>query len=143
MIRQATAEDLGTLVEMGLRFIASTSYRGRLAANPGQIAHLMQGLIWADDGTLLVAEDDGKIAGMIGVCIYVHPISGERIAGELFWWMQPEQRGDGVKLLKAAEAWADEKCAVRMQMIAPDEKVAKAYQALGYGRLEEVWQRDL
>ena len=46
-----------------------------------------------------VPSGDGAIVGMLGFIIHDHFISGEKVAGEVFWWMEPEHRGDGLKLL--------------------------------------------
>ena len=40
-----------------------------------------------------VRNEDGAIVGMLG---FIHApttfISGERVAGEVFWWTEPEHR---------------------------------------------------
>ena len=43
---------------------------------------------------------------MIGLLLFENPITGEPTVSELFWWVEPEARGSGVRLLKRAEQWA-------------------------------------
>ena len=145
MIREATVDDVPSLVEMGARFISETGYRNHLAINSTALADLMLKLIDATAGVIFVSEMDGKTVGMIGAHVYMHPMSWESVGAETFWWVEPEARGkgSGIRLLKKAEAWADDKGAVRMQMVAPNEKVAKVYAALGYTKIEEQYQKDI
>lgn len=142
MIRQATLEDVPALVAMGGRFIAGSTYAGRLGDSPEARASLMCRLIEDDAGLLLVLDRDGP-RGMIGMVLYPHPISGETVAGELFWWVEETERGRGVALLTRAEAWAREHGASKVQMIAPNDRVARFYQARGYAPLEQVLQKEL
>jgi len=144
MIRDATHADIPRLVEMGGRFIASSQYGKFFADNATARRDLMARLIDHPDGALFGSEKDGALVGMIGVYAYQHPWSGERIGGEVFWWVEPEARGRrGMKLRRRAEQWAADAGCVRFQMIAPNEKVARAYRRLGYAKLEECYQRDI
>ena len=143
MIRHATDADLPAIVAMGRRFLAETAYQGRIGENPQQMETLAATLINRDDATLLVSEGGGELDGMIGIIGFPHPISGELTVGELFWWTTPEHRGAGVRLLRAAEAWAKAQGAKRMQMIAPTERVGQFYARVGYEAVETVFQREL
>jgi RimJ/RimL family protein N-acetyltransferase len=101
-IRQATAEDIPPMVAMGLRFLKNSPYVKHLAENAEQMAKLGESLL-ASAGGMLVAEAYGQIVGMLGYIVYDHFISGEKTAGEVFWWVEPEHRGAGLKLLYELE----------------------------------------
>jgi GNAT superfamily N-acetyltransferase len=141
MIRRAVDDDLDRLVEMGLRFHTETSYRDHVKANPQQMRTLAKQL--ADLGGLLVSTRSEKVVGMIGYVLFPHFLSCEMVAGEVFWWVEPEHRGEGIKLLREAEKRAKSAGAVKMQMIAPDGQVANIYQRLGYEFVESAYQRNL
>jgi len=143
MIREAVAADIPRLVEMGRRFIRESSYRGRIAINGNALKRLMVRLIETPASAVFVSELDGRVIGMVGVHLYGHPMSEELVAGEAFWWVEPEARGGGLKLLRRAESWAKNMGAVHMQVIAPNDRVARAYKARGYDKLEEHYQRSL
>lgn len=144
MIRQADLADVPALVKLGCRFIAETSYVQHIATNPEQQARLLEELVLGERSTVLVAERDGAVVGMIGFIVYGHFVSGEVVAGEVFWWVNPDQRGSlGVRLLKAAEQWARDMGASKVQMIAPTERVGQIYAALGYQAVETTYQRSL
>lgn len=141
MIRAATATDVPRLVEMGRRFRAETGYAKHLAENPTKMAELAGQL--AEAGSLLVSERNGELVGMLGFIVYPHFISGETTGGEVFWWVEPEHRGEGVKLLREAERLARTQGAKTMQMIAPTDRVATLYLRLGYEFVEASYQRAL
>lgn len=141
MIRFAIATEVPRLVEMGLRFRRETGYAQHLAENPVQMAVLAEQLAAAE--SILVTERAGAIVGMIGFVVYPHFLSGETIAGEVFWWVEPEHRGEGVKLLRAFEETARKRGARLVQMIAPTPNVAKLYERLGYGFVESAYQKPL
>lgn len=143
MIREATIDDVPRLVEMGGRFVGSSNYCGRLANNPRAQCDMMLRLIGHCDGKVFVSEKDGSVTGMVGVAAFMHPWSGEWMAEEVFWWVEPEARGPGIKLLKRAEQWANDKSCVRMRSSAPNGRVARAYRALGYTKIEEAYLKDI
>jgi len=140
-VRSATVEDVPALVAMGVRFMTSTIYGSRLRTNPDALGGLMLRLIQNDDGEVFVLDGPRGIEGMLGMIAYAHPISGDMIAGEVFWWC--EARGHGVRLLHAGERWADEMGVTAVQMVAPDSRAAAIYQRRGYTILETTYQREL
>jgi GNAT superfamily N-acetyltransferase len=142
-VRRAVEADLPRLVAMGRRFIAESRYREHIACNPAQLETIMRRLIADDSGALFVADQDGAATGMIGVYAFAHPLDASPRVGELFWWVEPEHRGPGLDLLRAAEAWARERGARSLLMVAPNKRLAAAYRALGYAKLEEHFTKDL
>jgi hypothetical protein len=138
VIRHAMPADVPQIVEMGLRFLRSTVYRDRLAESPVSMERIAMQLI-GGAGALLVAERGGLLVGMIGVLLFEHPLSGEWIAGELFWWS--EQPRAGMRLLREAEAWARASGAAALQMIAPTTQVERVYQARGFAQIEVAYQK--
>jgi GNAT superfamily N-acetyltransferase len=142
-IRPGTAEDLPAIVAMGRDFLAASPYAPHFAENQVQMQALATQLIAADTAAILVAEQDGAIVGMLGIIASPHFISGEMTAGEVFWWVDPAHRGGGVRLLRAAEAWAQARGAVAMQMIAPNDRVGEFYERVGYQPIERTFIRRL
>lgn len=141
IVRDAIEADIPRLVEMGRRFRSETSYSKYLADNPERMAQLGRQLL-AKDG-LLLAERDGAIVGMLGFIVHSHFISGEIAAGEVFWWMEPEFRGDGLKLVDEAKRRARLAGALYLDMIAPSKRVARLYQHLGYEFVESTHRIQL
>lgn len=141
MIRRATEQDVDAIVALGREMVATTGYHVFVGFDEARVAHVTRDLIANPDAALFVAERDGLVTGMLAMLVYAHPFSGDRIAGEVVWFMDPAKRGDGVRLLKAAEAWAKTTDAVAVQMIAPTERVGDFYRAVGYAPVETAYQR--
>lgn len=142
-LRLATAADDHEVLRMALQFLASSTYRDQVTKDA---AHLQQLVTWLrDEQLLLVLEDEaGELVGMLGMAIVPSLMSGEPIAYEAAWWLAPERRGSrwAVRLWERAEAWAEEKGAAAIQMIAPAHSdVGSLYARRGYAPLETTWQK--
>lgn len=142
MIRAATIGDIPRIVEMGGRFIEGV-YPAAITFNADTLAVLTEQLILGA-GAVFVAETDA-VVGVIALLTVTQPMSGEIVATELVWWMDPEARGGraALELLKTAEDWARSQGATRLQMIAPSDKVALFYEKLGFQRVEVAYMRNL
>ncbi len=141
--RRGTLADVDRIVAMGSRFVGETTYQALITPNPAQMAQTVSALMNSADGCVFVGESASALVGMIGMVMITHHVSGERVAGEVFWWVEPEHRGGGLKLLKAAERWAKEQQATAIQMIAPTPAVGQLYTRLGYAPVETTYQRAL
>jgi RimJ/RimL family protein N-acetyltransferase len=135
VIRPACATDVDAVQRMAARFLSAEGpYADRFQADPERIAALVAYLTQATDGAAgFIAEQDGQAVGMFGVFSLEHPITGQRVASELCWWMEPEARGSrvGLELLRAAEGWA--KAAARLDGNDRAERARGAVlRALGY-----------
>jgi GNAT superfamily N-acetyltransferase len=142
VIRKAIRADIPHLVVMGKHFLHASKYETHIAENPDAMFDLLLRLVDADGGIVFVSGED-RPQGMIGGHLFQHPISREVMASELFWWVEPEHRGAGMALYRAFEQWAREHGAVKIQMIAPDERTARAYVALGFDQIETTFQKVL
>ncbi len=142
-IRKAVPGDLERIVEMGMRFVAETGYHKLIQVRPEKLADTVLSIAENPDGVVLVSESEGQVTGMIAMLAFDHPYSGTRTAQEVVWWVEPEHRGVGLKLLRSAEDWAKENGAEAMQMVAPTEAIGKLYARLGYEPIETSYQRSL
>lgn len=143
MIRRATIEDRDRLMEMGQRFVSETPYAGLISIDPARLSDSVGNLLANPDGAVFVSGSDATLTGMIAMLAYDHPFSGERTAFEVVWWVEPEARGDGVRLLRAAEQWARDLGIRKMQMVAPTARVGEFYARMGYAPVETSFQRSL
>jgi RimJ/RimL family protein N-acetyltransferase len=141
-IRRAVVEDVPRIAEMGARFI-DTEYPHALRFDAEQLAATTQRLM--AHGLVLVADAGDGVVGMLALTTYQHPLSGDRIATEIVWWVDPEVRGGraALQLFAAGEAWARAEGATHLQMIAPSDKVGRFYERLGFAKLETHYQRAL
>lgn len=143
-MRPATLADVPALVALGAEFIQTTGYRSVLSENPRQMRALAEQLIAGGSSVIFVIEHAGRLLGMIGLVAYPHHISGERMCGEVFLFVAPDARGrTGPQLIRAAEHWAREQGAGRLELVAPTARVETLYQRLGYEPIERTYQRAL
>ncbi len=140
-IRDGVLADVPRLVALGCEFRSQSSYRRFITENPEQMKVLAEKLV--QNGTLLVMASPEEIFGMLGYFIYPHYLSGEIIAGEVFWWVDPQHRGHGLMLLDEMEERARKQSAKLVQMIAPTEQLERVYGRLGFEKVESTWQRPL
>lgn len=142
-IRHALASDVPEIVAMATTFHAQTPYRDQVRLDADRVAALVRHLIAHDDGAVFVAQGaGGDLVGMIVLHAFPHPFSGDRVASELAWWVEPVHRGRaGLYLLRRAEQWAQETGAVWWQMVAPTEEVGRFYEGQGFTALERTYQR--
>lgn len=145
MIREATAADIPRLVEMGSRSLREGPYKDQVEDNPEQSAKLAFGVISSQNGRVLIAEEDGKVVGLLGFILFPHYFSGVLTAGEVMWYTEPEFRKSftALALLRGAERMARDLGAKRMQFTAPTREVARAYESLGYTPIEVSYQKVL
>jgi len=83
------------------------------------------------------------MTGMLGALCFTHPLSGEWVASEFYWWVEPHARGgiDSLRLLKLTITWARAQGAVRLHMIAPEGSgVGRLYRRLGFVPVETAYQ---
>lgn len=142
-LRKATLDDIPQMVAMGSRFIAQTAYAGMVADNPEAQWKLGKTLIEGGRSNIFISERDGRITGMLGAVVFENHIDGAWTIGEVFWWADPDVRGDGMRLYHAAEQWGIEMGCDKIQMFSPDERTAHLYARLGFAPLERTFQRDL
>lgn len=143
-IREATGADAPRLLAMGQRFLAETPYRDLITPDEECVSRVIGQVMGSPDGVVFVSQaTGGAVTGMIGVLLQAHPFSGEPTGFELVWWVDPEVRGHGIRLLRAAEEWAASHGATHMQVVAPNPRVEQLYQRLGYHAIEVAYQRRL
>lgn len=144
MIRLATLADVPALVAMGQEFAQTPEYAGILTLDPQTTAAMAGMLIVNEDALVLVesGEADEPI-GMLALLLTPHLMSGELLALEVVWWVQPGRRQHGVQMLREAERWARERGATALQLIAPTVRVEQFYHAIGYQKVEVAYQKRL
>lgn len=139
-IRPADAQDVPRIVEMGVRFIAESEYWRLGTASVDKLTALALHLM--EHGAMFVAEQDGAVVGMVGGFFYEHPMVDATIANEAVWWVEPEARGMvGKALRETFEQWAHERQATHVVMVAPNDRVGRHYEKVGYSTLERAFLR--
>lgn len=150
MVRNAEEKDLITIVEMGELFHAEAGLDKVASYNRFHTYKMVEELLNAPEGILLVAEKDGEIIGMTGGITYPMYFNQDSISGqEMFWYVEPEYRNGtiGIKMLREMEKQAKERGCDTFTMISEDylnpEALDKMYLKSGYRRYEHTYVRNL
>jgi GNAT superfamily N-acetyltransferase len=147
MIRNATHADIPRIVEMAQRFYPESPYPAIADMTRESVAGLA--ILTMESGVMLVAEQDGQLAGM--VCLHIDPFlfnPAVSIAHEIVFWVEPEHSGGmlAVRLLKAAESAVKARGATwsRMAVLASSPPQAVGlYERNGYTRSESYYTKKV
>lgn len=142
-IRVATERDVPDLVTMGMLFLAE-EYAGAIVGAVDHVEKMARQLV-AGAAMFVLEDRGGQILGMIGMLVYDHFLSGERVASPLCWWVNPDARrgADGMRLWRRGLEFARERGATRLQTSAPNPKTEQIYARLGLQRFEVHYQGRL
>lgn len=139
-LRYATRADVAEIERMGLRFLSIDGpYGGRFKTSPAALRRLLELMLQPTAFALVLEVAPGRLVGMFGAFLFEHPITGQRVASELCWWVDPEARGASIKagtMVKCAVEWARENGAEWFEMIAPNERVSRFYERIGFERTD-------
>lgn len=143
MIREATTQDIPQIIRLISRSLVDGPYAGKMRDNPQQTALLAEKII-TSLGKILLWED-GAPTGLLAFIVLPHYMSGEMIADELAWYVEPEARAGGaaLRLLWEAEKLAHEMGATRIKFSAPNPEVSHIYERFGFKKMETVHVKEL
>lgn len=95
---------------------------------------------------VLIAEDHEAVVGTIGGFFLTDPMSGDFVCNEAWWFVHPEFRTVGVRLLRRWITLAKEAGCARLTMVhlcdSASERIGALYQRLGMKPLEHhYWMK--
>jgi GNAT superfamily N-acetyltransferase len=100
----------------------------------------------SSDTVVILLRKEEKAVGFIVGFANSPLFSGDKIATEAAWYVQPEHRGRGsLKLLQAYEYWAKNVAKVKLiQMLhLGDERLDKLYERKGYRKSEVCYIKEV
>lgn len=146
-VRLATEADIPTVLEMSKKFYPTTPYAAHVHMDDESVNVLTRLLI--DSGIMLIAEVNGKTAGMIGMAVFPFMFNHNlTAAGEVVWWVEEEYRNSQVAsaLMYAMEKECRDAGVDYITMLALSTSPPQAgamYKRLGYAVTENVWAKAL
>lgn len=118
---------------------------GRL--NEEHFLHHCQELVRQDLGFVIGLFDKERFVGGLGAVCAREFATGDLAAIEQFWYVLPECRTGGLRLLRAFEEEARVRGCVRLHMVHLQnhcaEKLDCLYERLGYRLLEKSFTKDV
>lgn len=144
-IRQATVDDLPRMLTGARKFFAEAKLPGTFRADIWLNA--WESYMRLGMAVILIAEAGDTILGGIGGLFYNNPNTGDKVLTEAFWFVDPEHRGQGIKLLKSLENWAIQNQVAQMGIChfvhLNAEALNNLYLRLGFEPVEVFYRKCL
>lgn len=145
LIRDIACDEVPLLLDGARSFFAEGKLMGEL--NPVSFVAGWRQLLAGGTGLLLGVFEGRQLLGAIGGIVYPDFPTGDLVAQEAFWFMLPETRGRGIRLLRAYEMRCALRGAKRLMMIhlagLNDEAMGKLYQRMGYSLIEKIYSKTI
>lgn len=143
-IREAEASETPTIGAMMKGYEAETAH---VKVDVEHAAHTYAEMVRNGSATLFVLENNGEMIGGLG-CVKNRDVNdGALIAVELYWFVHPDHRGHGLKLLNHFESWATaQKCKRVLMMHLSDsmpETLRSLYERMGFVEVERTYMKEL
>lgn len=145
IVRPAEWGDLDRVVEMLRAFHAEAEKEAQAPFSEEAVWLTCRGMLDSEAAFLgLLEAAEGPVGVLGGLC---HRLwySTARAAQEVFWYVEPRHRGQGVRLLRAFEAWARERGVGHPAMIGlaneRSEGMDRLYRRLGYEPVERLYRK--
>jgi len=142
-VREATDSDFAQLDKLCEKFFVEGGMKG-LPRNfsTGLRRHVDNGF-----ALCLTLVNGEKVLGTIGAMISEDFITDDLICTEMFWYVDPDHRRQGIKLHKALEVEAKKRGCERIYMVhlakLKADKLERYYRKCGYEPLEVFYSKDL
>jgi GNAT superfamily N-acetyltransferase len=149
-VRRATAEDLDRYLPLAAAFHNASPVHSALPFDYEGFTNFYLSGIDNPNMGIWVAEEDGRVMGITGACCYPMYFSPtNRVVQELWWYLKPEARGNGVgkQMYDAIELWTKEQGATALFMIALEDerspKMLSLYLRQGFKPMERTFFKEV
>lgn len=141
MIKVAeTKADFRTVVDLAMKFAAASPYAKyvELEAMQKMVVACMN-----NDDSVVLLDEEGR--GMLMATIVPFIYGSKRVAIELGWWVNPEDRNSGIgrDLINLFESWALVRGCQLITMISIDDQMGPYYEKRGYELRERTYMKEL
>ena len=150
IVRKATVDDLPKYIVLAQSFHAASPMHGSIEFDSEGYSQFYLTSLQNDCVGIWLAEIDDDIVGICGAVVYPLYFNPSAIVvQELWWWLTPKSRGSGAggKMFKQIEAWAKEKNAAALFMIALEDTRAKKMENLyvraGFKPMERTFMKEV
>lgn len=143
-VRPATDADMPSLL-LGVSVFADEAYPNE-SVDTDRVATFLRATIGNPDGLVAVMETDrGMFAGLFVALLHRNLLTGLPSMGEILFYVDPEARGHGKRLLTYAEDWARDRGCKRATLchLETTPRLETAYRRWGYVPLERSYQKEL
>lgn len=143
MIRDATEGDIAQVVSLGHDAFDRGGYDSFVSFDPLSAARSARAFMESQNVAFVVIDHNrlvGMAAALIAPLYFNH---AERLAQEIFWWIEPEHVRETSDLISALEKSAREKGATVMMIPALTASAGRLYRRMGYSPMEHYHMKVL
>jgi GNAT superfamily N-acetyltransferase len=146
-IRALTVAELPLCVPFGQAFFEEFQLRGTF--HPEHFLKTWTVFVEQLGAVVLALSVNEQVIGGLGALDSLDVFTGERVATEMFWYIDPAHRtGTGaLRLLRAFEAWGRSRGATELRlshfMMKNNDPLQRLYEHRGYTLLEQGYQKRL
>lgn len=146
MIRPLQPDEVHLCVEGGKNFFDEGKIPGGFV--PVEFCQKWTKLLAAGHSVILGSFNEaGDITGALGAVLCPSLTSGKLMAVESFWFVIPQYRGHGIRLLDAFEKWGESRgatmlCMIHLSNLQPDA-LKSLYERRGYREIEVNYLKEL
>ena len=147
-VRHATLDDLEAIMALAREFIMFAPHASVADVSSEELEQQARTCI--ENALVLVAEDEGKVVGMlVGVLTGLWFSPSTLMAAELAWWVTPSARNGsaGIRLVTAFQDWAREQGAKVVTMSSLDldfdTRVSSVLERMGFKASEHTHMKRL
>lgn len=145
MVRELSTEEIPELLELARMFFVEGKFDGELSEET--FVSYWKKLIELRVGAVLSVQSGSEVIGMIGIIKFQCNFTGRTMAMEGFWYVKPQFRGHGLKLLRAFENWAKSNSVSKIWMShlarLNGDRMAVLYDKLGFSLAEHLYAKEI
>lgn len=149
IVRKATEGDLPQYLKLAQAFHAASPMHGSIEFDSLGYSEFYLSSLRNDSVGVWLAESENQIVGICGAVAYPLYFNPSAIVvQELWWWLTPASRGSGAgkQMFNQIEAWAKEKNATALLMIALEDsrvkKMENLYIRAGFKPMERTFIKE-
>lgn len=150
IVRKATEGDLPQYLKLAQAFHAASPMHGSIEFDSLGYSEFYLSSLRNDSVGVWLAESENQIVGICGAVAYPLYFNPSAIVvQELWWWLTPASRGSGAgkQMFNQIEAWAKEKNATALFMIALEDgrvkKMENLYIRAGFKPMERTFIKEV
>jgi len=149
-VRRARESDVEGVLKNAESFFNASPMQSTSAFDHAGFEAFFINALESEDIVFFVAVDGETVIGICAALVYpLYFAPTERIAQELFWWLDEAYRDSGLggQLFSSIEAWAKEKNARQLFMIALEDEninlMKRIYHKKGFTPIERTFAKEL
>ena len=144
-IREASLDEVRSVTEFMKNFEGATQF---VKVDVDHAVNKYKGMISNGNGHMFILEDDnGKMIGGLGCVVGDDLHFPRKIAIETYWFVHPDNRGEGLSLLRYFEQWAKDNGCDAVAMIhltdSMPETLDRLYTRRGYKMIERHYIKEV